>query len=148
MLPPLSSPFTPFFFLRFSSSTLLLLELKSLCICVIVLSRSGVTMHRRPAQDRENWYCPFWHHPVTPAHMTSMRLAASCGVEIHRLERPSIRAGSYTRHLILSASVDESRKARRRRPHLYDGVLCRPGNFSGRLHQYLDRGVTLHRLST
>jgi hypothetical protein len=76
-----------------------------------------------------------------------MRLAASYGVEIHRLQRPSIRAGSHPRHLILSASVDASRKTQRMRPHLYDGVLRRPGICSGRLHQHPDRGVTLHRHS-
>src|SRR4029434_10810508 len=51
------------------------------------------------------------------------------------------------RHLMLSASVDASRKAQRRRPHLYDGVLRRPGICSGRLHQHPNRGVTLHRQS-
>jgi len=39
------------------------------------------------------------HHPspnpAAPGHMTSMRLVASYGVEIHRLQRPSIRAGSH-----------------------------------------------------
>ena len=56
--------------------------------------------------------------------MASLRLAASYGVETQRLQRPSIRAGSNARHPILYASFDESRKAQRRRPHLYDGVLC------------------------
>ena len=36
-----------------------------------------------------------------------------------------------------------ARKAQRRRPHLYDGVLRRPGISTGRLHQHPDRGVTL-----
>ena len=45
-------------------------------------------------------------------------LAASCGVGTHRLQRPSIRAGTNTRHPILYASFDGSRKACRRRPHL------------------------------
>ena len=99
------------------------------------------------SQSRGNPYHHPWLNPDAPGHMTSMRLAASCGVEIHRLQRPSIRAGSHTRHLILSASVDESRKAQRRRPHLYDGVLGRPGIFAGRLHQHPDRGVTLHQPS-
>ena len=76
--------------------------------------------------------------------MTSMRLAASYGVESHRLQRPSIRAGAHARHLILSASVDASRKAQRRRPHLYDGVLGRPRISAGRLHQHHSRGVTRH----
>jgi hypothetical protein len=74
-------------------------------------------------------------------------LAASCGVEISCLQRPSIRAGVTARHPILYASFDESRKSSRRRPHLYDGVLRRPGNSTGRLHQYSDRGVTPHHPS-
>src|SRR5919109_1917730 len=82
-----------------------------------------------------------------PGHMTSLCLAASLGVGTSRLQRPSIRAGANTRHPILSASFDESRKAQRRRPHLYDGVLRRPGNATGRLHQHLDRGVTPHQPS-
>jgi len=73
--------------------------------------------------------------------MASMRLAASCGVGTYRLQRPSIRASSHARHLILYASFDVSWKAQRRRPHLYDGVLRRPGICSGRLHQHPDRGV-------
>jgi DNA invertase Pin-like site-specific DNA recombinase len=44
-----------------------------------------------------------------------------------RLQRPSIRAGSHTRHPILYTSCDESRKARRRRPHLCTGVFAKPG---------------------
>ena len=86
-------------------------------------------------------------HPMLPGHMTSMRLAASCGVGTYRLQRPSIRAGSHARHLILYASFDVSRKVQRRRPHLYDGVLRRPGICAGRLHQHPDRGVTSHRQS-
>jgi hypothetical protein len=65
----------------------------------------------------------------------------------HRLQRPSIRAGSSARHPMLSASFDDSGKAQRRRPHLYDGLLRRPGICSGRLHQHPDRGVTPHRQS-
>jgi hypothetical protein len=58
------------------------------------------------------------------------------GVEIVCLQRPSIRAGLGTRHPILYASFDESRKTRRRRPHLNDGLLSRPGKCTGRLHQH------------
>jgi len=65
----------------------------------------------------------------------------------HRLQRPSIRAGLGARHPILYASFDESWKACRRRPHLYDGLLGRPGNSTGRLHQHQSLGVTLHRQS-
>ena len=64
-----------------------------------------------------------------------------------RLQRPSIRAGSSARHPILSASCDTCWKAQRRRPHLYDGVLCRPGIFAGRLYQHHSRGVTRQRPS-
>ncbi len=94
---------------------------------------------------------PYYHPGLdsdAPGHMTSMRLAASCGVEIHRLQRPSIRAGAHARHLILYASCDASWKAQRRRPHLSNGVLRRPGKSTGRLHQHLDRGVTPHQPST
>ena len=66
----------------------------------------------------------------------------------HRLQRPSIRAGSHARHPILYASVDESWKSCRRQPHLYDGVLSRPGISSGRLHQHPDRGMTPPQPST
>jgi hypothetical protein len=106
-----------------------------------------MAMRVRTSQSRGGPY----HHPgldpAAPGHMTSMRLAASCGVEIQCLQRPSIRAGAHARHLILYASIDESRKAQRRRPHLYDGVLGRPGICSGRLHQHPDRGVTPHQSS-
>ena len=77
-----------------------------------------MAMRVRTSQSRGDPYHHPWINPAAPGHMTSMRLAASWGVEIHRLQRPSIRAGSHARHLILSASVDASRKAQRRRPHL------------------------------
>ena len=106
-----------------------------------------MAMRVSTSQSRDDPYHHSWLNPAAPGHMASMRLAASCGVGTYRLQRPSIRAGSHARHLILSASFDESRKAQRRRPHLYDGVLRRPGICSGRLHQHPDRGVTLHRQS-
>jgi len=81
-------------------------------------------------------------NPEAPGHLTSIRLAASWGVALPRLQRPAIRAGSHARHLRRSASGDASRKAPRRRPHLYDGGLGQPGNCSGRLHQSPARGVT------
>jgi hypothetical protein len=68
-----------------------------------------------------------------------------CGVGTSRLQRPSIRAGSTTRHPILYASFDESWKACGRRPHLSDGFLERPGSSTGRLHQHQVRGLTQHR---
>ena len=80
-----------------------------------------------------------------PRHTASTWLAASLGVETSRLQRPSIRAGLGARHPILSASFDDAWKAQRRRPHLYDGVLSRPGIFPGRLHQHQGRGVTVHQ---
>jgi hypothetical protein len=45
---------------------------------------------------------------------------------------------------MLSTSIDMRRKTLRRRPHLDDGVLRRPGIATGRLHQYSDQGVTPH----
>jgi hypothetical protein len=84
--------------------------------------------------------------PVAPHRTASVQLAAPFGVETSRLQRPSIRAGFHARHLILSASFDESRKALRRRPHLDDGVLSRPGNFTGRLHQHQGLMLTSHQL--
>ena len=104
-----------------------------------------MAMRARTSQRRGEPSPHPWINPEAPGHLTSIRLAASCGVEIHRLQRPSIRAGLSTRHPMLSASVDESRKAQRRRPHLYDGVLRRPRISAGRLHQHSDRGVMLHR---
>ena len=106
-----------------------------------------MAMRVRTSQSRGDPYHHPWINPDAPGHLPSMRLAASWGVEIHRLQRPSIRAGSHARHLILYASVDASRKAQRRRPHLDDGVLGRPGFFAGRLHQYPDRGVIPHQPS-
>ena len=64
-----------------------------------------------------------------------------------RLQRPSRRAGSSARHPMRSASFDPCWKAQRRRPHLADGVLCRPGIFAARLHQHHNRGVTRQRPS-
>ena len=66
-----------------------------------------MTMRVGTSQSRGDPYHHSWLNPDAPGHMTSMRLVASCGVEIHRLQRPSIRAGSHARHLILSASVDD-----------------------------------------
>jgi hypothetical protein len=96
----------------------------------------------RPSQSRGHPYHHPWRNPDAPGHMTSLCLAASLGVGTSRLQRPSLRAGAHTRHPMLSASFDESRKAPRRRPPLYDGLLRRPGKATGRLHQPPDRGVT------
>jgi hypothetical protein len=78
-------------------------------------------------------------------HLAPIGLAASCGVGTSRLQRPSIRAGAHTRHPMLYASLDESRKAYGRRPHLYDGLLRMPGNSTGRLHQHPGQEVTQQR---
>lgn len=124
------------------------LVLISLYACILVLQRTGMAMGVSTFQSRDDPYHPPWLNPAAPSHMTSRRLVASYGVENSRLQRPSIRAGSHPRHLILSASVDASRKTQRRRPHLYDGVLCRPRISAGRLHQHPDRGMTPHQPST
>jgi len=78
-------------------------------------------------------------------HLAPITLAASCGVGTSRLQRPSIRAGTHTRHPMLSASFDDSRKACRRRPHLYDGFFARPGKITGRPHQHQGQSLTQHR---
>ena len=86
-----------------------------------------MAMRVSPSQSRDDLYHHPWLNPAAPGHMTSMRLVASCGVEIHRLQQPSIRAGAHTHNPMLSASCDARWKACGRRPHLSDGVLCRPG---------------------
>jgi hypothetical protein len=88
--------------------------------------------------------CSSWLASVALSHGLDW-LAASCGVGTSRLQRPSIRAGPHTRHPILSASFDESWKACRRRPHLYDGLRGRPGISTGRLHQHQGRSLMQHR---
>src|SRR5262245_56399015 len=55
----------------------------------------------------------------------------------------SVRALN-ARHPMLSASFDDSQKACRRHPPLYDGFCERPGKTTGCLHQYQDPGVTQH----
>jgi hypothetical protein len=90
-----------------------------------------VTMRVQTSQSRGAPYHHPWLDSDARGHLTSLCLAASWGVEIHCLERPSIRAGAHARHLILSASIDASRKAQRRRPHLYDGVLSQARNLLG-----------------
>ena len=104
-----------------------------------------MAMRVSPSQSRDDPYHHPWLNPAAPGHLTSLRLVASCGVEIHRLQRPSIRAGSHTRHPILSASCDESWKTCGRRPPLYDGLLRTPGKLTGRLHQHQGRSLTQHR---
>ena len=74
-----------------------------------------MTMRVSISQRRGNPYHHPWLDSDAPGHIPSMHLVASCGVEISRLQRPSIRAGSHPRHLILHASGDASRKAQRRR---------------------------------
>ena len=98
----------------------------------------------RTSQSRGHPYHLPWLNPDAPGHMTSVCLAASCGVGTSRLQRPSIRAGSHTRHPILYASFNESWKAYGRRPHLYDGLLGRPGNSTGHLHQHQGQSLMQH----
>ena len=54
-----------------------------------------MAMRGSPSQSRDDPYPHPWFNPTALGHMASMRLAASYGVEIHRLQRPSIRAGSH-----------------------------------------------------
>jgi hypothetical protein len=81
-------------------------------------------------------------------HMAPIALATSFDVGTYGLQRPSIRAGSHTRHPILYASFDDNRKSCGRRPHLSDGFFERPGSLTGRLHQHQARGMTQHRTTT
>ena len=104
-----------------------------------------MAMRVSPSQSRDDLYHQPWLHPAAPGHMASRRLAASVGVGTFRLQRPSIRAGARAHHPMRSASVDDWWKAQRRQPHLCDGVLRRPGNATGRLHQHQGLGVTRHR---
>jgi hypothetical protein len=78
-------------------------------------------------------------------HLAPIMLAASCGAGTSRLQRPSIRAGTHTRHQMLSAFFDDSRNACRRRPHLYDGFCARPRKITGRLHQHQGQSLPQHR---
>ena len=95
MLPLLSSPFSLFSFPRFFSLGFTLIAINNLYICILVLRRTDRAMHVRTSQSRGDLYHHSWLNPEAPGHMTSMRLVASCSVEIHRLQRPSIRAGSH-----------------------------------------------------
>src|SRR6266571_3220404 len=120
MLPRLSSPF-PHFFPSLASflEELGHIVLISLHTCILVLRRTGMAMRVSPSQSRDDPYHHPWLNPAAPGHMTSMRLVASCGVEIHRLQRPSIRAGSHPPSLdflIGGFSPPEGRLARGFKP--------------------------------
>ena len=91
------------------------------------------------------FFLPPFHAFEALCHLAPITLAASGGVGTSRLQRPSLRAGTHPRHPMLSASVDDSRKACRRRPHLYDGFLARPGTITGRLHPHHGPSRTQHR---
>ena len=96
MLPRLSSPFFPFFpSLASFLEKLRHIVLVSLHTCMLVLRRTGMAMRVSTSQSRDDPYHHAWLNLAAPGHMTSMRLVASYGVEIHRLQRPSIRAGSH-----------------------------------------------------
>jgi hypothetical protein len=68
----------------------------SLHTYILVLRGTGMVMRVITSQSRDGPYYHPWLNPAAPGHMTSMRLAASYGVEISRLQRPSIRAGSHS----------------------------------------------------
>src|ERR671934_355770 len=96
MLPRLSSLFFPFFpSLASFLEKLGHIVLVSLHTCMLVLRRTGMAMRVSPSQSRDDPYHHAWLNLAAPGHMTSMRLVASYGVEIQRLQRPSIRAGSH-----------------------------------------------------
>ena len=96
MLPLLSSPFSHFFpSLASFLEELFYIVLKSLYIYVLVLRRTGMAMRVSTSQSRDGSYHHPCLNPAAPGHMTSLRLVASYGVEIQRLQRPSIRAGSH-----------------------------------------------------
>src|SRR4030095_7020687 len=89
-------PLSPFF----PSLTSFLAELChivliSLHTCLLVLGRTGMAMRVSTSQSRDDPYHHPGLNPAAPGHMTSMRLAASYGVEIYRLQRPSIRAAAH-----------------------------------------------------
>src|SRR5262249_37443967 len=78
-------------------------------------------------------FCPY-SYAIPCAHMQIEETVTS-------------RVGAYgagPRHPMLSPSFDDWGKPQRRQPHLYAGVLRRPGFFPGRLHQHSDQGVTAH----
>jgi hypothetical protein len=85
---------------------------------------------------------PRWGLCITPASEgEEFHLYLPQVIKIYNLDLSSpasrpFRENGSQRHLILHTSFDESRKALRRRPHLCDGLLSRPGNCSGRLHQH------------
>jgi hypothetical protein len=117
-----------------------------------------IYMHSRAHENRYSNASEHLSEPrrPIPSSLTQPRCSRSLGLAQAggflwrwdlRLQRPSIRAGSSARHPILSASCDTCWKAQRRRPHLCDGVLCRPGIFAGRLPQHHSRGVTRQRPS-
>src|SRR5262249_5514346 len=122
--------------------------LMSLHPCLLVLRSTGMAMRVSPSQSSDDLYHHPWLNPAAPGHMTSMRLVASCGVEIHRLPRPSLPAGSHPHHRMPSASGDARWRACGRRPHLSNGVLCRPGKLPARLHQPPARGMPPPQPST
>ncbi len=133
MWPPLSS----LFLTVFSSLTLL-------CSCAVTCV--GVALCSSSARAR-----------MTHALILGSRCFQSHGLEQAGvfpqggdpcLQRPPIRAGLSTRHPMLSASCDASGKTHRRRPHLLDGLLSRPGSSPGRLDQRKGLDGTSHRNTT
>ena len=66
--------------------------------------------------------CILW----TLCRMTLIGPAASCGVGTHRLQRPSLRAGSNAHHPMLSTPFDDRWKACGRRPISMTACCARP----------------------
>ena len=91
------------------------------------------------------FFLPPFHAFEALCHLAPITLAASCGVGTSRLQRPALRAGTHTRHPRLSASFDDSRKACRRRPHLYDGFLCKARKHHGPPPPAQGHSLTQHR---
>jgi hypothetical protein len=149
MLPPLSKPFLHiFFFSRFFPLRAVLQRTHLYCPNVYQCSYDQVSQLSSGPPRSDATLVILLDSPLdAPRHTASTWRAASCGVETSRRKRPSIRAGLGARHPMLSASFDDAWKAQRRRPHLYDGVLSRPGIATGRLHQSQGRAVTSHRQS-
>src|SRR5215470_6163713 len=123
------------------------LVLFSLHACVLVLRRTGLATRVSASQNRDDPYHHPWLNPAAPGHMTSMRLAASYGVEIYRLQRPSIRAGS---HLPSPDSFCVCRREPESPEEATPSIRRRATqarNLLGSPPPAPNRGVTLHRQS-
>ena len=97
-----------------------------------------MAMRVSTSQSRDDPSHHAWLNLAAPGHMTSLRLVASYGVEIQRLQRPSIRAGSHPPSPDSVCVCRREPEGPEAQPHLYDGVLRRPRISAGRRHQYPD----------